>query len=259
LKLKKSDIEIRDLIYIHYNNLEQYVISYGIEFKEFMDSNSSKLKHILLLKHQFNDADFNMHTLLEFVTHEKIERLIKDGVYDYGNFCWVDFSEVEGLNELTGQEIAELLYLGHIKQHLKSPFYQKLANRFAYLAHDDGWFNKVYYRQLDDFYELLGNTIGSKMSNLYTKKTFFNLQKTRLFPPISGKTFAQLLLLMKEGIVISLKDREEFRQRIEIPIWTIGDFIDMDDMYEEVQKVNRDDYQAKLVFEKKTNEWKLLI
>jgi hypothetical protein len=257
--LKKPVHDTRDLIYIHHNNFEQYVISYGIEFKEFVASSSAKLKHLLLLKHRFQEADFNMHTLLEYISQDKIGRLMNDGVYDYGNFCWVDFSELDGLNELTGQEIAELLYIGHIKQHLKPPFYQKLRNRFAYLAHDDGWFNKIYYRDMDDFYEILGNVIGMKMSQLHTKKTLFNIRKSRSFPSVSGETLLKISNLLKDGIILSLNSREETRQRIEIPISVIGDFIDMDDMYEEALKIDKDECQAILVFEKKTNEWKLLM
>jgi hypothetical protein len=259
LQLKKQVHEVRDLIYIHHNNYDQFVITYGIEFKEFMESLSVNLKNLLLLKHRFNDAEFNMHTLLEFVTQEKLNMLMSDGVYGYGNFCWMDFNGLEGLNELTGQELAELLYLGHIKQHLKPPFYQKLRNRFAYLAHDDGWFNKVYYREFEDFYEMLGGVIGVKMSQLHTRKSLFNIRKNKPFPAVSGKTLSQISHLIKEGIVISLRNREEIRQRIEIPIWVIGDYIDMDDMYEEALKMGNDNYQAKLVYEKKTDEWKLLM
>jgi hypothetical protein len=259
VQLKKTVHEVRDIIYIHHHNLDQYVISYGIEFKEFMGALSTKIKNLLLLKHRFNDADFNMHTLLEFVPQNKFEKLIQDGVYGYGNFCWIDFAKIEGLNDLNGQEIAELLYLGHLKQHLKLPFFPKLKNQFAYLAHDDGWFNKIYYRELDDFYTMLGTVIGSKMSQLHTKKSLFNIRKNRPFPPIPGKTLTQVSHLIKEGIVISLNNREEIKQRIEIPIWIVGDYIDMDDMYEEALKRENSASQAKLVYEKKTNEWKLLI
>ncbi|MFD2442446.1 hypothetical protein ACFSO7_00300 [Bacillus sp. CGMCC 1.16607] len=257
--MKKQAHDIRDLIYLHHNNLDQYVISYGIEFKEFIKSCSSNLNHLLLLKHRFNDAEFNMHTLLEYVSEDKVAKLINDGVYGYGNFCWIDFAEVEGLNELNGQEIAEILYLGHLKQHLKLPFYQKLANRFAYLAHDDGWFNKVYYRDMGDFYEILGNVLGLKLSENHTKKTIFNLRKSRSFPSIPGKTLTQFSHLLREGIVISLKKKEETRQRMEIPIWVLGDFLDMDDMYEEALSIENDPCHGKLIYDKKTNEWKVLL
>ena len=50
-------------------------------------------------------------------TNEKgHEAWSRDGVYNYGDFCWVDFDEMEGLNELPGQILAELLYLGHVKE-----------------------------------------------------------------------------------------------------------------------------------------------
>lgn len=257
--MKKQVHDIRDLIYIHHNNLDQYVISYGIEFKEFISSCSTNLNYLLLLKHQFNDAEFNMHTLLEYVPKDKIAKLTNEGVYSYGNFCWLDFAEVEGLNELNGQEIAELLYLGHLKQHLKQPFYQKLSNKFAYLAHDDGWFNKIYYKDLGNFYEMLGGVIGLKLSENHTKRTIFNLRKSRTFPSVPGKTLTQVSNFIREGMVISLKNKEESRQRVEIPIWVLGDFLDMDDMYEEAMQVEKDACHAKLVFEKKTNEWKLLL
>jgi hypothetical protein len=257
--VKKQVHDIRDLIYIHHHNYDQYVITYGIEFKEFIESFPIKLKNLLLLKHRFQDAEFNMHTLLEYVPNEKINRLIQDGVYGYGNFCWVDFNGVEGLNDLSGQEIAELLYLGHIKQHLKQPFYQKLGNRFAYLAHDDGWFNKVYYRDLEDFYQILGAVVGRKMSQLHTKKTLLGIRRSMEFPAVPGRTLHQVSHLIKEGAVISLERREEGRQRIEIPIWVIGDFIDMDDMYDHAQTLDLESCQAKLVYEKKSDEWRLLI
>ncbi|WP_442597589.1 hypothetical protein [Neobacillus sp. D3-1R] len=257
--MKKQVHDVRDLIYIHHNHYDQYVISYGIEFGEFIRSFSSKLKHLLLLKHRFNDADFNMHTLLEYVPQEKIEKLIQDGVYGYGNFCWLDFKEVDGLNELSGQEIAELLYLGHLKQHLKQPFYQKLRNQFAYLAHDDGYFNKIYYREINDFYEMLGNVIGIKLNQSQTKKTLFNFRKTRPLPPVNGKCLTQISQFTREGMVISLEKRDDTRQRIEIPIWVIGDFLDMDDMYDEAVNLDINACHAKLVYEKKLNEWKLLM
>ena len=77
------------------------------------------------------------------------------------------------LNELTGQEIAELLYLGHQKQHLKLPFYNKLGNRFVYLAHDDGFFNKTYYRSFKDFFHFLSEAISDKLGELKARKVNF--------------------------------------------------------------------------------------
>ncbi|MDP4171874.1 MAG: hypothetical protein Q8906_14780, partial [Bacillota bacterium] len=257
--MKKHNQEVRDLIYVHLNQAEQYVLSYGIEFEEFATAFSNSLNHLLLLKHRFDDGDFNMHTLLDFVPSERIAKLVKDDVYGYGNFCWIDFVAEEDLNELTGQEIAELLYLGHIKQHLKLPFYNKLGNRFVYLAHDDGWFNKIYYRSFKDFFELVSTAISGKLGQLKMEKTLLGIKKKRTYPDVNKELLLSLTPFMKEGICISIRDAIHQRGRVEIPIWVIGDFANMDDMYEEYEQINKEECHAKIIFDKKTKEWKLVV
>ncbi|HEY2421049.1 MAG TPA: hypothetical protein VGI04_06530 [Neobacillus sp.] len=255
--MKKHHQDIRDLIYVHLNQTDQYVMSYGIEFEEFAAAFSGSLNHLLLLEHRFDDTDFNMHTLLEYCPEDRISKLAEEDVYGYGNFCWIDFIEEEVLNELTGQEIAELLYLGHQKQHLKLPFYNKLGNRFAYLAHDDGWFNKTYYRSFKDFFHLLSGVIPSKLGKLKLEKSLLGIRKKRSYPQVNKEILLSLTPFIKEGICISLKDADHQRGKVEIPVWVIGDFDNMDDMYEGYEQIANKPCQAKIIFDKKIKEWKL--
>ncbi|MEH7109378.1 hypothetical protein [Bacillus sp. JJ1764] len=255
--MKKHHQDIRDLIYIHLNQTDQYVLSYGIEFDEFAATFAGSLNHLLLLKHRFDDADFNRHTLLEYCPEDRINRLAAEDVYSYGDFCWIDFTEEEVLNELSGQEMAELLYLGHHKQHLKSPFYKKLDNRFVYLAHDDGWFNKTYYRSFKDFFYLFSEVIASKMGELKPEKSLLGLRKKRTYPPVNKEILLSLTPFLKEGICISLRAADVQRNRVEIPVWVMGDFANMDDMYDEYQNILNEPFHAKIIFDRKTKEWKL--
>jgi hypothetical protein len=255
--LKKHHQDIRDLIYVHLNQTDQYVMSYGIEFEEFARAFSGSLNQLLLLAHRFDDAEFNMHTLLEYCPEERIGKLAAEDVHGYGNFCWIDFIEEEVLNELTGQEIAELLYLGHQKQHLKLPFYNKLGNRFVYLAHDDGWFNKTYYRNFRDFFQLLSEVIAVKLGGLKLEKSLLRMKKKRSYPQVNKEILLSLTPFIKEGICISLRDADQQRGRIEIPIWVIGDFDNMDDMYEGYEQIVNKPCHAKIIFDKKLKEWKL--
>jgi hypothetical protein len=259
LALKKHHQDIQDLVYVHLNQNDQYVLSYGIEFAEFAAVFSGTLNHLLLLKHRFEDGDFNMHTLLEYCPDERIKGLAAEDIYGYGDFCWIDFVEEEGLNELTGQEMAELLFLGHQKQHLKLPFYNKLGNRFVYLAHDDGFFNKVYYRSFKDFFHLLSYALSIKLGDLKLEKTLLGLRKKRTYPPINKEILLSLTPFIKEGICISLRDVDHQRNKLEIPIWVIGDFASMDDMYEEYEQISGENCHAKFIFDKKTKEWKLTV
>ncbi len=257
--MKKHHQDIRDLIYVHVNQADQYVISYGIEFDEFAAAFSGSLNHLLLLKHRFDDADFNMHTLLEYCPKERIKKLAAEDVYGYGNFCWIDFMEEEVLNELTGQEIAELLFLGHHKQHLKLPFYNKLGNRFVYLAQDDGWFNKTYYRSFQDFYQLLSVVIAVKIEHLKLEKSLIGIRKKKAYPQVNKEILLSLSSFFKEGVCISIKDAVQQKGRIELPLWVIGDFDNMDDMYEEYEQIANKPCHAKIIFDKKVKEWKIVI
>ncbi|MDF1508592.1 hypothetical protein PZE06_10365 [Robertmurraya sp. DFI.2.37] len=255
--MKKHNGNQRELVYVHLNETKHYVLSYGIEFGEFARSLKDLMNNVLLLKHHFDDGEFNLHTLFEYVPHEQVEKLIKDDVYGYGDFCWVDFEEEDALNELSGQELAELLYLGHMKDALRTPFYQQLRNRFVYLAHDDGWWNKVYYRNMKDFYHMLGEVLAAKMTDSKLAKSILGIKKKRPFPPIHMELILNMKIMMKEGILISIHDNVQTRTAIEIPIWVLGDFDNMDDMYEEYEKMAKGKPDAKLVFDKKTREWKM--
>ncbi|RLQ93188.1 hypothetical protein [Falsibacillus albus] len=255
----KHSQELSNLVYIHVHQSEQYVLSYGIEFKEFMAGVSEPPSKLLLLKHQFEDTEYNVHTLMEFVEHDQINKLIKDDVYGYGDFCWVDFEEEEALNQLDGQELAELLYLSHVKHHLRHPFYRKLNNRFVYLAHDDGWFNKMYFRSFDEFYDMLGYSISQKLTLQKAEKTFFGLKKKKEYPVMPKEILYPFIEDMKEGIVFSVEKAEQSRAKIEIPVWVIGDFSDMDEMHEEYQTIQSQPIDGKIVFDRKSREWKAFI
>lgn len=248
---------IRDVIYVHLNEKDRYVLSYGIEFKEFVQSLGDPINHLLLLKHRFDDGDFNMHTMLDYVPRKRVMKLAEEDVYGYGDFCWIDFEEMEGLDEIPGQVLAELLYLGHVKDPLKPPFYSYLGNSYAYLAHDDGWFNKTYYRDLNHFYTLLSQVIPIKLGSGKQEKSLLGLKRKKAYPSVDQHLLLSLKGFMSEGMVLSVKGIVQNRVRIELPMWVIGDFANMDDMYEEYEKASRKTCDAKLIFDKKSQEWKI--
>lgn len=247
----------QDVIYVHLNEADQYVLSYGIEFKEFVLSLFGSINHLLLLKHDYNDADFNMHTLLDYVPRKRLMKLAEEEVYEYGDFCWIDFEEMEGLDVIPGQVLAELLYLGHIKEPLRPPFYNYLGNRYTYLAHDDGWFNKTYYRDWNDFYRLLSQLVPMRLGANKPEKNLLGIKRKKAYPNVDQHLLLSLKGFMSEGMVLSFKSMSQNRLRIELPIWVLGDFDNMDDMYEEFEKSSKRTCDAKLIFDKKSQEWKI--
>ncbi|PLT33572.1 hypothetical protein [Bacillus sp. V5-8f] len=249
----------KNILYIHLQDSERFVISSGMNFREFAYALPHPLSNLLLLKHKFEDAEFHMNTLLEYVNEENIVRLLKDNVQGYGDFCWIDFEEESGLDELDGPELAELLYIGHCKNHLRPPFYRKLNNEFVYLAQDDGWFNKIYYRSLGTYFKMMGQLVPLKIGTLRAERTWLGIRKRSEYPPVPAEVFQRLSRLMGEGIVFSFHEVQQSRNRLEIPVWVVGDYLNMDDMAEGYTQMKREKPNALIVLNRKAKEWSLTL
>ncbi|WP_026692970.1 hypothetical protein [Peribacillus kribbensis] len=249
-------VDTKELLYLHVQSSEKFVISYGMDFREFSHALTENLQNILLIEHKYEDGEFNVNTLMDYVPAEDLPNLLKQNVSQYRDFCWIDFEEASGLDELDGHEIAELLYLGHCKAHLRPPFYNQLNNRYVYLAYDDGWFNKVYYRYMDSFYEMLGNLLPLKLELLKKERTLLGgWRKKAEYASFPAGSLKQLTPMLVEGAAISFKKMLSTRAKIEIPVWVLGDFVNMDDMNEEYQALESRPSDALLVYNRKSREW----
>ncbi|WP_052675853.1 hypothetical protein [Paenibacillus sp. IHBB 10380] len=238
--MKKN--KIRDLIYVSRTNDQQCFYSYGIEFFEFINSIPNRPENLILLNHHFDYARRNQHTNFEYVTRLEIELLLDDDVYGYGNFCWVDFAKEEDLNRLSNGQIAELLFFSHMAKPMKSiPM-----NRFAYYAHDDGWFNKLYVTDLRDYESLLSNVIINKLG----------LLTGRLFPKLPSDISSILLECTREGLFIDLSKIIKTRGKLKIPIASVGHYTDMDKVYDFKEHI--DEYKVIIEYSNVNKSWKVI-
>ena len=198
----------RTKIYVKVTPEKNEIVYSGLEFAEFIKYLSVPIKNLLLVKGDYwSDKQEHNFELLE--GQELIEKLTKENVI--GDFCFVDYSKADDAARLSGQQIAELLYMGHIFKPLNSPFFETLQNRFAYLAHDDGWYCKLFCRNLDDFIAVLWGKIGNDT-----------------VPPVPNSIQNQLLKLAAEGILIDLDEIHKEKMGLELKVYTVGDHTDMD-------------------------------
>lgn len=233
--------EIRDLIYVSKSQLEENCFySYGIEFYEFMNGVSTRPENLILLQHDFHNENWNQYSRFDYVTKEEINELIEDNIYRYGDFVWVDFSKEEDLDTLSSNDIAELLFFSHLAR----PLTHIPKIRFAYHAHDDGWFNKLYVTDLQDYEILLANVIPSKLRKLTGRK----------MNDIPKDVASALLEITNDGLFIDLSRAIKSRAELKVPITKIGHFTDMDEVYNLREEVR--DYKLWLVYSKKS--WKLM-
>jgi hypothetical protein len=163
-----------------------------------------------------------------FEGHKIIDQLAKEDVHEWGNFCFVDYVSPQKTNELSEAQIAELLYLGHMFKPLHSPFFEPLHNRFAYLAHDDGWYCKLYCREISDFIPVICGKIKAEIKKHLLKKS--------VGEP-SPNVEEHLLRLATDGLLIDLDEVAQKGDSVTVKLYTVGEYSNMDEILNNFERI----------------------
>lgn len=245
-------------IVIYLDTVTNSVISKGISLTDFMQGIGNKRlpSALLLLNSKFDVANLNPHTKFSFIDEaDKTKSLAISLDKQTTNFSWLDFEEEEMLNQLTGQEIAEILYLGHRGTHLRSPFYYKLQNEYVYLTLDEGERNKVYYRDITRFFEMLAAVITMRVNAVQHKKSLFGKIRSTRANKLPVGLMRTLRPLLKEGCVFDFDLSERTKTEVRIPLIIKNSDDDSASILdEEMTEVNIEKW---LTYSLKNDEWSL--
>ena len=240
---------IRDVFYIDANFKENYFIYYGMEFREFIRFSPIGLENILVTDGNYITNNFNRSWLLETANgKEEIFELSKEDIYGLGNFHWIDYNNEVDLDNCTPNEMAEVLYLSHFGKPLKSPFFNRINNSFVYLAHDDGWFCKLYCRNMSVFKDTIANKIID----------CFSTNKRRKIYPMAEDIKNEIFELTKKGLLIDFSSININRNNkyISLNYYTVGHYGDMDEMYNNLER-NKHRADIKGTIEHKNKTWRI--
>lgn len=213
-------------IYVKATPEENQVIYTGIEFAEFIKYLPDPIENLMVLMGGSNVLSFETESergLELFERRELVDKLATMNVHNLGNFCFTDYAIPGNTRYLSEEQIAELLYLGHMFKPLKLPFFEPLQNRFAYLAHDDGWYCKLYCREISDFMPVLFGKIAANAGM-----------------PISAcseNICKQLLHLATAGILIDLEETAYEKGIANVKIYTVGEYSDMDNVLNNFEQI----------------------
>jgi hypothetical protein len=246
LKEKQQLRRLKDVIYINSNTDKNLVKFYGIQFKDFIKYTPNPIDNVLLIEHEYSSEKYHVPSRFMYTTKENIDDLANDDIYNYGNFCWVDFNEETSLDLLKPQEIAELLYLGHKYIPLNSSSFPNINNQYAYCAHDDGWICLLYCRNIEDFSHVITNYITGNLSTSKRRKIY----------PFNDDLRLKLLEISLNGLLIDFDKLIKTERTIEIPIYQIGKYDDMDEMYNDI-KIHRNNSKNKAWLVQKNRKWSL--
>lgn len=242
-------------LYIYLNEADQFALFSGLTFAQFMDAMKMP-KNLLLLKHSFEDASYNMHTQLEFASQEEYPELRKSLAAKEGEFCWIDFRSEKQVNSLTAQEQAELLYIGHKKETMRPPFYSTLLNEFVYLSSEEEQTTKIYFRNMDRLNELVGNFFIQLIRRQDHGQNFWRRKVKDMVPELPADALKSLKDLYREGILISLADPEKTKNTIELHIRQIEEISFMDDFWSDIGEYTKQEVVRKLVYDRNSKQWK---
>lgn len=238
---------LRDVFYINANFEEKYFLYYGMEFNEFIKYCPIEIENLLVTDGSYITNHFNRSWGLETAKgKEEIIELSKEDIYGLGNFHWLDYCNEESLNQCTPEEKAEVLYLSHFGRPLKTPFFDRINNQFVYLAHDDGWYCKLYCKEMNVFKEIIANKIIDSVST----------NKRRKIYPMAEEIKDELLEMTKNGLLIDFSSIYRDDRSIGLRFYTIGHFTDMDEMYNNLE---RNKHRAEITgsLEHRNKAWKI--
>lgn len=253
-KVKAAEHYIQHL-YIYLNDADQFALFSGLTFAQFMDAIRMP-KNLLLLKHSYDDASYNMHTQMEFASQEEYPELRKSRAVKKGEFGWIDFRSEKQLNSLSPQEQAELLYIGHKKEAVRSPFYSTLLNEFVYLSSEDEQTAKIYFRNLERLSELVGNYFIQLIRREDNGQNFWRRKTKDMIPELPEEILKSMKELYREGILISLVDPEKTKNTIELHIRQVEEISFMDDFWSDIDDYTKQPVIRKIIYDRKLKQWK---
>ena len=238
---------IRDVFYINANFNENYFQYYGMEFKEFIKYNPMKVENILVTEGNYIANNFNRNWFFETANGENdIFELSKEDIYGLGNFHWIDYNDEMDLNKCTPEEKAEVLYLSHFCKPLNSPFFSTINNNFVYLSHDDGWFCKLYCKDMSIFKDIITNKIIDS----------FSINKRRKIYPMAEDIKNRIFELTKKGLLIDFSNIYKDNKCISLNYYAIGYYENMDKMYNNLER-NKNRADIKGTIEHKNKAWNI--
>ncbi|WP_084544112.1 hypothetical protein [Paenisporosarcina indica] len=234
---KARDIEdFLHHIYIHMNEADQFVLFSGLTMQQFVQC-AGPLQNLLLLKHEYEDSSFNMHTQLEFVPDEEVLSFTKEFMDKPTDIRWIDFADEPRLNMLTPQEQAELLYIGHKKEPIRSPFYHQLQNHFVYLSNEEESMTKIYFRELNDSLRLVVNILNQVVREKERGTAFWRRKQKEVYPELTMEQLNAHKSLLKEGILLSLCKIEKSIASYVLEIRSLPDTVFADEIWDELTAV----------------------
>jgi len=219
---------LHDMVYFNTIEKDSVGVTSGILFTEFLDAIISKPRNILILTEDYTGIKHDTHTQCAYLAYkDAIELYNKDYVKVYSDFVWTEFDKQDSLKTLTREEIAELYYLRKKWEPINKYYFEKIKNKYFYLSHDDAHSCKVWYKDINDFYSMLGRAVCNKISLMYDL----------VLKPFGEELVQKINALNDWGVYLSLRKISIDKDNsVLIPVYCMEKAPSIDSMYDKVDR-----------------------
>lgn len=245
-KKYKSPEDYMYHMYIHMNEVDRFVVFSGLSVRQMLESVDTP-SNLLLLKHNFEEGSFNIHTQFDYVEVPELASFIKRVEGKSSDLSFVDFQDERYVNQLTPIEQAELLYFAHKREPLGNPFSNKLQNRFLYYYSFDSNETKIYFRFLADCEMIVANLLNTLIKEKEESGSFWRRKSKQNFPEIDPLTLKALRPISKEGALVSLYKFDKPSSTYGLEIRMLADMSFSDEIWTDLENILKQGYDEHIL------------
>ena len=224
VKNQKGGKKMRINLYVHYDSVTSHIMTRGINLMPTDFDAKYVPNNMILAEAPSNFGKYDVRTNFKILRG-------KPEVLEYLNYCrkekvrvsnWMDFESVSMMHQLTPNEIAEILYLFHANQTLRSAFFYKLQNNYAFLTLPNGLI-KTYYRYSQHFNLRFQRVLQEQMQILLNEGCSFFFKKKEIAKPVPEAIVEQIAPLFTKGLKIDFAQAYDTAGQWFVPLFIIED------------------------------------
>ena len=232
--------------YIKIYEADNYVLASGISFEEFYSGISAKPRNLLFLEGWPPYERRHEKLLLYYLTTEELKDFSQQDVGFNGDFCWIDYENAESLDAASKQDMAEILYFKHFKKPFGEFRFKNIKNQFAYYAHDDNWYTKIYMANPKDYLQVVEHKVLKELKG-----------RKRSLTQIPQAILEEIYLLCLDGVIFDFEYAASNEYQAVIRIYQTGELDDVDGAHRELDRLRKCKKGVRLEYSPELKKWAL--
>ncbi|QUH18649.1 hypothetical protein [Alkaliphilus sp. B6464] len=237
----------RHFYYVVSDFKNNQIFSCGATFSEFMEFIENKPDNILLLNGCFGDGKYHSDIKFDYADKENMKDLIDDNVYSYGDFCWIDYKNMNTLDNITKLQLAELLYLKHKFEPLYDAHINWMSNDYLYMAHDDDYWTKIFIKNIQSYKNVVHGKILKALKG-----------RKRHIEPIPDEIIDYIFINSENGILFDFENTYFWNHRTGVRIYELGRNYNYDKIFEVFKrKEHFTNTEAVLEYNNRNKKWSI--